>query len=172
MMQLTTMTGIDQKDFEKIFNTWYEAIRNFLYYKTGDIRTAEDIAQDVFLKIWEKRDEVRQETIKPFLYTLANNLFLNRQEHAKVIMKFAAEYEAGVFSESPDYEMEMREFDQRLQETISNLDEKKRTVFLMNRIEKLTYNQIAENLGITVKAVEKRMEKALAYLKNRLEVKI
>jgi RNA polymerase sigma-70 factor (family 1) len=166
------MTGIDQLDFEKIFNTWYEAIRNFLYYKTGDVKTAEDIAQDVFLKVWEKRDEIRQETIKSFLYTLANNLFLNRHEHLKVVMKFTVDYEAEKFSESPDYALEMHEFDQRLQEAIGNLDDKKRTVFLMSRIEKLTYNQIADNLGITVKAVEKRMEKALAYLKDRLEVKI
>ena len=65
----------------------------------------------------------------------------------------------------------MKEFDLRLQNALALLDEKKRSVFLMNRIDELTYNQIAENLGITVKAVEKRMEKALAFLRKKMDMK-
>lgn len=166
------MGGIDQNDFEQIFNTWYEPIRNFLYYKTCDIKTSEDLAQDVFMKVWEKRNTIRPETIKPFLYTLANNLFLNRQEHLKVQLKFAVSYQPALLHDGPDVDLEAKEFDKKLQDAINELDDKKRTVFLMNRIEKLTYNQIAECLGITVKAVEKRMEKALACLKEQIETNI
>jgi RNA polymerase sigma-70 factor (family 1) len=166
------MVGIDQADFERIFNTWYEPVRNFLYYKTGDMQVSEDIAQDAFLKVWEKRRDIKIETIKSLLFTIANNLFLNRQDHQKVYLRFAIHYQPGVMHESPDFEMELKEFDKRLQNAINGLDEKKRTVFLLNRIDKLTYNQIAENLGITVKAVEKRMEKALAQLKQRIEIKL
>jgi RNA polymerase sigma-70 factor (family 1) len=164
------MGGINSQEFEHIFDTWYEPIRNFLYYKSGDIKAAEDLTQDVFLKIWEKRSEIRNETVRPFLYKLANNMFLNRQDHLKVELKFVLDFQKGVNNESPEFQMELTEFDARLQKAINGLDEKKRTVFLMNRIEKLTYNEIAENIGITVKAVEKRMEKALAYLKNQIEV--
>ena len=66
----------------------------------------------------------------------------------------------------------MKDFDKRLQETLADLDEKSRLVFLMNRIDELTYAQIADNQGISVKAVEKRMSKAIAFLKVRLDVKI
>jgi RNA polymerase sigma-70 factor (ECF subfamily) len=52
------------------------------------------------------------------------------------------------------------------------MDEKNRVVFLMNRIDDLTYNEIAMNLGLSVKAVEKRMGKALSFLKEKLDVKI
>ncbi len=166
------MGGINSPEFEQIFDNWYEPIRNFLYYKTGDIKSAEDLAQDVFLKIWEKRSEIRMETVRPFLYRLANNMFLNRQEHLKVVMKFKFDFQPGVNHESPEFQLELNEFDARLQKAIGELDDKKRTVFLMNRIERLTYGEIAENIGITVKAVEKRMEKALAYLKNQIEVNI
>jgi RNA polymerase sigma-70 factor (family 1) len=166
------MGGINSLEFEHIFDTWYEPIRNFLYYKTGDIKAAEDLAQDVFLKLWEKRSEIRNETVRPFLYKLANNMFLNRQDHLKVELKFTVDYQPGVNNESPQFQLELNEFDDRLQKAINGLDEKKKTVFLMNRIEKFTYAEIAENIGITVKAVEKRMERALAYLKNRIEVNI
>lgn len=164
------MSGISRKTFEEIFNTWYEPVRNFIFYKTGEMKVAEDICQDVFLKVWEKRDQVRPETIKPYLYKLAGNLFLNRYEHRQVEFKFRVDYQAGFYNENPEYEMQVKEFDNRLQEAIGRLDERNRVVFLMNRVERYTYQHIAERLGITVKAVEKRMSKALSFLKKEMDI--
>jgi RNA polymerase sigma-70 factor (family 1) len=166
------MGGISQADFENIFITWYDPIRNFIYYKTGDIQTAEDIAQDTFLKIWEKRNELKDETIKSLLYTIANNIFINRLDHQKVHMKFSSNYKPDIENQGPDFELEVKEFDKKLHDAINKLDEKNRIVFLMNRMDKLTYNQIAENLGITAKAIEKRMGKALAFLKMKVDANI
>jgi RNA polymerase sigma-70 factor (ECF subfamily) len=166
------MAGINQVEFDQIFEDWYYPIRNYIYYKTGDIHIAEDITQDTFLKIWEKKETIKIETVKSLLYKIAGNLFLNRQEHKKVLYKFESNYQVNSFSEAPDFDIEMKEFDRLLQLTLSDLDEKNRTVFLMNRIDDLTYNQIAQSLGLSVKAVEKRMSKALSFLKERLDVKI
>jgi len=166
------MIGINQADFEDIFNLWYVPIRNFLYYKNGNILVAEDMAQDVFLKLWEKRKEIRPDTVKQLLYTIANNLFLNNIEHQKVSLKYTENYRIRNNNESPEFEMELKEFDKKLQDAINMLDEKRRIVFLMNRIEKFTYSQIADNLGITTKAVEKRMQKALSFLKEKVEVNL
>lgn len=166
------MNGINQAEFDRIFNTWYEPVRNFIYYKSGNIELSEDIAQDTFLKIWEKKDEIRVETVKQLLYTTANNMFLNKLDRQKVSFKFLSNQKDDRAEESPDFNLEMKEFDERLQKALAGLDDKKRTVFLMNRIDKLTYRQIAENTGITVKAVEKRMEKALAYLKKEINMNL
>ncbi|MDP4290117.1 MAG: sigma-70 family RNA polymerase sigma factor [Bacteroidota bacterium] len=164
--------GIDQSGFDQIFNQWYEPIRNFIYYKTGNAALAEDIAQDTFLKIWEKKDEVKINTIKAFLFTIANNLLNNNMDHQKVSFKFINTYQQPHALASPEFDLEMKEFNNKLQNALAELDDKKRTVFLMNRIDELTYKQIAENLGVTVKAIEKRMEKALAFLRNRIEMDI
>jgi RNA polymerase sigma-70 factor (ECF subfamily) len=166
------MIGINQADFDDIFKNWYVPIRNFIYYKSGNIELSEDVAQDAFLKIWEKREEIRPEIVKQLLYTTANNLFLNKLERQKVSFNFRSSFKNDKLAESPEFELEMKEFDARLQRAIASLDDKKRTVFLMNRIDKLTYWQIAENLDITVKAVEKRMEKALAFLKKEINMNI
>lgn len=166
------MTGINQVEFDQIFMDWYYPVRNFIYYKTGDMQASEDMTQDTFLKIWERRETIDVRTVKPLLYKIANNMFLNRVDHEKVILKFAAENQSGSFSVPPDFIMEMNEFDERLQRSIAEMNEKNRIVFLMNRIDELTYTQIALNLGLSVKAVEKRMSKAIAFLKQRLEVKI
>jgi RNA polymerase sigma-70 factor (family 1) len=166
------MAGINQVEFDQVFMTWYKPLRNFVYYKTGDMQVAEDIVQDTFLKIWEKRDTINILTVKSLLYKIANNLFLNRLEHEKVSFNFVTEYQGNIYSSAPDFELEMKEFDRRLQDSLAELGEKERIVFLMNRIDDLTYSEIAGSLGLSVKAVEKRMSKALAYLKNRLSVKI
>jgi RNA polymerase sigma-70 factor (family 1) len=167
------MAGINQAEFDSIFRTLYNPIRNFIYYKSGDKAVAEDIAQETFMKIWEKKETIKSETVKSLVYTIANNLFLNQIEHQKVHLKFSVKFKPkDIIHENPEYEMEVKEFDHKLQNAINQLDDKKRTVFLMNRIEKYTYNQIAENLGITVKAVEKRMEKALAFLRKEIEMNV
>jgi RNA polymerase sigma-70 factor (ECF subfamily) len=155
------MAGINQIEFDQIFEEWYNPVRNFIYYKSGDLQIAEDITQDAFLKIWEKRESIKILTVKSLLYKIAGNMFLNRQEHKKVLFKFINDYQVNEFSDAPDYELEMKEF-----------DEKNRVVFLMNRIDDLTYNEIAMNMGLSVKAVEKRMGKALSFLKEKLDVKI
>jgi RNA polymerase sigma-70 factor (family 1) len=165
------MKGLNESEFDKVFKSYYNPIRNFIYYKSGDSQAAEDIAQDTFLKVWEKRDDIKVETVKALLYRIASNLYLNRVEHVNVTMKFATNYQQSGMSESADFELEMKEFDDRLQRALSALDEKNRTVFLMNRIDGFTYAQIAEILDLSVKAVEKRMEKALASLREKINMK-
>ncbi|MEM7654956.1 MAG: sigma-70 family RNA polymerase sigma factor, partial [Bacteroidota bacterium] len=68
-------------------------------------------------------------------------------------------------NETPQFAMEEAEFRHKLETAIASLPEKNRVVFLMNRIEKLTYKEIAERLELSVKAVEKRMHKALIQLR-------
>jgi RNA polymerase sigma-70 factor (family 1) len=166
------MPGISQDEFDRIFGDWYYQLRNYIYYKSGDMQVAEDIVQDTFLRIWEKKESIRISTAKSLLYKIANNLFINRLDHKKVQLKFTEEYRINEFSASPDFEMEMKEFDDKLKRSLSELDERNRVVFLMNRLDDLTYKEIAENLGLSQKAVEKRMGKALAFLKEKLDVKI
>ena len=66
--------------------------------------------------------------------------------------------------------MEMKEYEQKLTRVLEQMPEGSREVFLMNRLEDLKYREIAENLGISVKAVEKRMSKALQIIREKLNV--
>ena len=61
-----TIKGTDW--FKNLFDEYYEYVRNYLYYLSGDIALAEDLAQDVFLKLWENKSTVNDSTIKPFLF--------------------------------------------------------------------------------------------------------
>ncbi len=166
-----TAAGIDAEAFERLFESYYEEIQHYIYYKCSDTDLTEDIAQETFLKIWEIRETIRPETVRALLYTIAGNLFVNKYKHNKVVMKMNHSVWSEQSFETPEFEMELKEFDQHLQRAISGLNEKNRVVFLMNRIDNMTYVEIAQNLGITVKAVEKRMKKALESLRSQIELK-
>lgn len=166
------MPVFEKRDFIELFNQMYQPVKNYVYYKVGDMQIAEDVTQDTFIKIWEKRKKIKQETVKSLLYTIANNLCKNKFEHQQVVFEFANNYKQNESIASPEFELELKEFNEKLQHAIGNLSEKQRIVFLMNRIDGLTYNQIADNLGLSVKAVEKRMKNALGELKKTIEHKI
>ena len=159
-------------EFKAVFDQYYTPIKNFLYYKCGDVALAEDLTQDVFMKVWDKREEVNQETVKSYLYTIANNMLLNKIRHDKVVLNFAEKHKDQKNAQSPEYALEEKEFKQKLEQTIGAMPEKQREVFLMNRIDELTYKEIAERLELSVKAVEKRMHGALNYLKERIAHKV
>lgn len=122
--------------------------------------------QEAFMKLWQKRMEVQPEKAKSFLYTVANNLFLDKVRHLKVVRNFELQPRSDRDKESPEYHMEVQEFKKELENALASLSEGSREVFLMNRLEDLSYREIAERLGISQKAVEKRMSKALKELRK------
>lgn len=162
-----TIKGTDW--FKNLFDEYYEYVRNYLYYLSGDIALAEDLAQDVFLKLWENKSTVNDSTIKPFLFKIAKNLFINSHKRKILDLKFTNTRTENIENESPQYVLEVKEFDHRLQRAISNLPDQCRTFFLLNRIDDLKYQEIANNFGISVKAVEKQISKALKLLREQFE---
>jgi RNA polymerase sigma-70 factor (family 1) len=160
------------KEFKALFDQYYDPIRNFLYYKCGDADLAEDLCQDAFMKLWDKRDDVKSETVKSYLYTIANNMLLNKIRHDKVVINFAEKQKNQQDEQSPQYYLEEKEFKEKLDKVIGAMPEKQREVFLMNRIEEMTYQEIADRLSLSVKAIEKRMHGALNHLRNHLDHKL
>lgn len=166
-------TTFDKDDLKKVYDEYFGAVRNFLYYKTKDIQLAEDLVQEVFIKVWEKRETIKKETLKSLLYTIANNLMINHINHQKVVRSHedSSNYQVGS-SESPEYIFEEQEFQIRFNLIMSKIPDGPKEVFLMNRIEDLKYDEIASRLELSVKAVEKRMSKALSILREELGRKI
>ena len=156
-----------QEIFKEIFFEHSRSLRNFLYFRSGNEELAEDLSQEAFLRLWKECHKVPKEKAKSFLYTVASNLFLDHIKHQKVVQKFQLQNTWTISgTETPQYLLEMDEFRQALEKAIAELPEKSRVVFLMNRIEKMTYKEIAELLDISVKAIEKRMHKALVELRK------
>jgi len=159
---------LTQEEFQRVFSEWYRPVRNFIYYKCGDMALAEDIAQDSFIKLWENRDRIERITMKAYLYKIAQNNTINYQKRQQLFYKFQRRSSNDRDFDTPEKLTEMAEYEQRLQAVIAQLPEGGREVFLMNRLEDLTYQEIANRLSLSVKAIEKRMSKVLKILRDQL----
>lgn len=153
--------------YDETFHKVAPLLRNFLLYKTGSEQEAEDLVQDAFLKLWDNCAKVAPEMARRWVFRVAENLFLNKVEHSKVVLKFqrrSAREEPTV--SSPQDLLEEKEFKDKLDRAIAGLPPGAREVFILNRIDGKKYKEIAEMLGISVKAVEKRMHRALVDLRK------
>ena len=158
---------------EQIYNSIYEAhgksLWNFAYFKCGDRDDASDLVQEAFVKLWNNCGKVSPAKAKSFLYTVANNSFLNAVAHKKVVLNYIGSKKESVDKQSPEFLMEEKQYGDKLNAAINELTEAQRTAFLMNRIDGKKYKEIAEELDISIKAVEKRISQALLSLKKNLE---
>ncbi|MBU2526016.1 MAG: sigma-70 family RNA polymerase sigma factor [Bacteroidetes bacterium] len=158
----------EEKQFKRVFDAFVSPLRNYIYYKFGDAEKAADAAQEAFVKLWENCDKVSPDKAKAYLFTVANNLSLNQVAHQKVVLKYEKNHRSHAVSESPEFQFREKEFEAKLNTVINNLSEAQRTAFLLNRIEGMKYSEIALHLDISVKAVEKRIHKALIILRKEI----
>ena len=154
--------------FKDLFDNHFDSVRNYIYYRSGDAEAATDIAQETFLRIWEKHPSSDPENITGLLFKIARDQFVSQFRKQEVISKFRLKTKPDIAVRSPEDQMMFEELKDRYETALANLPEKQRTVFLMSRMEQLKYNEIAERLGLSVKAVEKRMNLALIYLRKAL----
>ena len=158
-----------KENFKILFDKYFDSIRSFIYYRSGDIELSTDISQDVFMKLWEKQFEFEQKKIKSLLYKIANEMFITYYRKEKLKLNFANSIKTNSLEQSPEEQTQYEELNELYEKSLKELPEKQRIVFLMNRNEDLKYREIAKRLNISIKAVEKRMKLALAYL--RLKIK-
>ncbi|HYG51486.1 MAG TPA: sigma-70 family RNA polymerase sigma factor [Flavobacteriales bacterium] len=158
----------EKNNFNALYKDNARPLRNFIYYRCGDIAKAEDFTQEAMISLWENCMKVQFQKAKSFLYTVARNLIIDESRHNKVKLAFIKQDALNERPEDPSYIMEKKEFEKKLEEAISDLPETQRETFLMNRVDKMTFAEIAEALDISVKAVEKRMHLALSSLKEKI----
>lgn len=159
----------EESVFSRIYQKWGQALFNFIRYKTKDIDQANDLVQEAFITLWDHCADVSPEKAKSYLYTVANRKFLNQVAHLKVVQKHQSETPSEIHQENPEYLMEHQEFEIKLEQAIDALPEGQKEAFLMNRIDHMTYGEIASALEISVKAVEKRMHLALKTLRSEIK---
>lgn len=156
--------------FSEFFNNHAKSLRNFLLFKFGNQDHAEDITQEAFIKLWQNCKDVPLEKAKSYIYTIANNSSLNVITHEKVKLNYQKNNShIDRSNENPEFLLEEKQFKDKLLLAIENLNETQRVAFLMNRIDGKKYYEIAEELNISIKAVEKRIHLALVELRKEFK---
>ena len=157
-----------RKEFKYCFDEYFDAIRNYVYYRSNDSDLATDLAQDVFIKLWEKQVDFEESRTKSLLYKMASNAFVSQVRKNQVSDKYLASIELSYDDQDPQKALQYTELRAHYHKALTELPENQREVFLMNRSDELTYREIAERLELSVKAVEKRMSLAIKTLKQKL----
>lgn len=154
----------EEKLFNELFKLHSKDLYRFLYYKYGSENNPGDLVQEAFIKLWDNCHKVLPEKARSFLFTVANNQMLNELAKKKTVMKYKQDKPKGHTIESPEFIMQENEYMARLQQAIQDLTEEQRVTFFLNRIEGKKHKEIAEMLGISQKAVEKRIYTALSII--------
>ncbi len=160
----------EEKNYELIFKTNYKALSNYLNYRFKDYEIAEEYAQNAFLVLWENCGKIKPIQAKKFLFTTSYRLVLNHYRKVKIDSKHKKQLLIeDIDSSQPDLIFDENELNLKIYAAIKALPEKQRVVFMMNRFEDQTYQDISEILKISVKSVEKRMQRALLNLRVALK---
>lgn len=154
--------------FKQLFDRYFDDVRRFIFYKSGDTEMSTDVAQEVFMKIWEKKLMPDPGKEIALLFKMASNIFISRIRRDVTARNYRQAMVLDEASENATDQLEYEEMKERYEQALIRLTEKQREVFLMSRIDELTYPEIAERLGVGIKAVEKRMSQALSLLREAL----
>lgn len=159
-----------------MYETVYKRFFNPLYLYACTIlkeeAQAEEIVQNVFLKIWERKEKINIEmSLKAYLYKCVYNDSLNHIKHLKVRSSYenhATQVMKQTKSASPAQVVMYKNLEGKLREALNELPEQCRTVFQLSRHEEMKYREIAVHLRISEKTVENHMGKALRLLRVKL----
>ena len=155
------------EEFKNLYNHYFESIRNYIFYRSGNKDLASDISQETFIKVWKKRSEIKKENIKALLYKISRDEFISwirkekfNKQYAEQSSKFETE------DNNDDQNKEIRK--SKFEKLLKKMSEKQRAVILMSKREGLTNKEISNYLDISLKAVEKRMTQAIKFLKENI----
>lgn len=157
--------------FELVFKKYYKALHAYAFTILRDESQAEEIVQQVFYKLWEKRNDININlSMQAYLYRAVYNESLNYLKHLKVRKAYHAHTIHSTTDAGPGAtgKMAAKELEEKIANTLRLLPEQCRTIFQMSRFEELKYREIADRLSISVKTVEHQMGKALKIMRTAL----
>lgn len=163
----------DEQAFELLYRIYYLNLCRFANKFLHDPEEAKEVAQEVFINIWEEREDINsEESLQAYLFKITRNKSLNKLRKRKVVSKYI-EILKLVYIDHTHYSSHESLMAKELKDEISNaidkLPDKCKRVFELSRIEGLKYHEISRVLDISVKTVEAQISKALQILRFELK---
>ena len=165
----------DKDAFEQLYKLYFPRLYAFSFKIINDGNLAKDLVQNVFIKIWESPATINIDNPEAFLYQMVRNACLNYIRHLKVVDNLKSKVKDQYLSEelyyidlvgNKPYILIERELEGRIIDVMNSLPEKCLAVFRLSRIDGLKNREIADQLGISLKAVEKHISKALQIYRD------
>ena len=163
----------NEKAFRRLFDHYWRKIYSVAFVLTKSSTVSEEIVQDVFLKIWLKREQLPAiQKFDGFLFTIARNHIYNNLRSKTTELPFVEQLEQCFVETSglPDQELFLKETKQMIERAVEQLPAQQRTVFELSRNDGLDHAKIAERLAISKLTVKSHMTQALKSIRTYLQV--
>jgi RNA polymerase sigma-70 factor (ECF subfamily) len=165
----------DKKAYEAVYDEFFGVLYHLCLNYLHDEKVAEELVQDTFMKLWEIRETLNDQiNIRNFLYTITKNNCLNYLRNQKISLKhqenmkyLEMQFNYEALERLGNY-LQFEELREKIDEAISKLPAEVIETFKLSRFEELSYREIAEQQGISIKTVEARISKALRILRVEL----
>lgn len=169
-MEIETLTALKNgeiKAFETLFISYFGKVRCFIKGLLKSEVDAEDLAQDIFIKLWINRDTLDPEkSINAYLYTMARNAAYNFLKHKLVLDTYATDYVPSDNPDTPDELLYAKEIALLVEMTVCQMPEQRRRIYRLSRNEAISNEDIATRLNISKKTVENQLSLALFDLRK------
>ncbi|NGY37515.1 RNA polymerase sigma-70 factor [Flavobacterium sp. XN-5] len=164
----------DEKAYEYLMNTYHHKLCVYANSLIRNIYAAEDIVQNVFVKVWEQRTRLKQShSIQSFLYKLVYNEFIDQYRKNQSLFTLEKTFFEALNTAAQENNAEdMERIVTVLNKEIKNLPPKCKEVFILSKQEGLTNVEIAEHLNVSIKTVEAQITKAFTLLRLTLQEKV
>lgn len=169
------MELLDKNRFKEVFKEYYNPLCNFAASITSDRKMAQDVVQDVFTKLWDKRNElVINSSEKSYLFQAVKHrafeILRKRKNESKLnVADFDEVHDTNAELDEQANKFMLKEY---LFNSIRQLPPKCQEIFVMNKVNGLTYNEIADDLDISVKTVENQIGRAYRKLRKLMAGKM
>lgn len=161
----------DHRSFTEIYNRYHALLYIYAYKKLQDQESAKDIIQEIYVQLWNSRNELTiQTTLSGYLYKAVLNRILNVFRHATITKEYISSFK-DIIGNAPaqtDYRIRERDLKELIEKEINNLPDKMREVFQLRRQEYLSNKEIAERLNISEHTVHTQIKRALKILREKL----
>lgn len=169
------LAGGDASAMEELMERYERSVLNTVYRFLGDAQRAEELAQEVFLTVYQQRRRYRPRAkFSTWLFRIVRNRCLNELRDRQKLFRHTAqpgeaiEHLADTKSVRPDQRIMQAELETTLNAALQSLPESQRLAFVLSQIQGFTYKQVAETLGVSVSACESLIHRARLALRDKL----
>lgn len=166
------MVLLEYNTYKNLFQELYEPLCNLAFSILNDYDGSEDVVQEIFLNLWQNKDKLEIRTnINNYLFTAVRNKSIEKLRRLKIEERYI-QFEKDNRSENEEFDDE--EIDKykriaKLYKSIDSLPDKCQKIFKMSKIDGMTYVEISEELGLSVKTIESQMRRAFLLLRDMLK---
>ncbi|MDP3433761.1 MAG: RNA polymerase sigma-70 factor [Bacteroidota bacterium] len=159
----------NERAFDFIFKEYYKSLSQFSYSFIKDQDKAESLVQEVFIKLWEKRESLTAiDNLLSYLMVMVRNISIDYLRKEKTSQKFYLKIKPDESVNTTEEQLSKNEFEEKMLKSILKLPERCRTAFELSRFDSLTNKEIAVEMKISVKGVEALIGRSLKLLRSEL----